>query len=85
MDFATADAAIPIPCSIGKKNKTIAAIILKNLRRYPNETLREKNSKKTCMNCKHYEYCDRANRCNGDCGRCDDTTCENNPNYEVNK
>lgn len=26
------------------------------------------NSKKTCMNCKHYGYCDRANRCNGDCG-----------------
>lgn len=23
------------------------------------------NSKKTCMNCKHYEYCDRANLCNG--------------------
>lgn len=37
------------------------------------------NSKKTCMNCKHYEYCDRANRCNGDCGHCDDATCENNP------
>ena len=46
----------------------------------------EKNSKKTCMNCKHYEYCDRANRCNGDCGHCDDTTCENNPKYkEKNK
>mgnify|MGYP001109422243 CR=1 FL=1 len=43
----------------------------------------EKNSKKTCMNCKHYEYCDRANRCNGDCGHCDDETCENNPNDEV--
>lgn len=45
----------------------------------------KQNSKKTCMNCKHYEYCDRANHCNGDCGRCDDTTCENNPNYKVNK
>ena len=42
MDFATADAAIQIPCSIGKKNKTIAANILKNLRRYPNETLQTK-------------------------------------------
>ncbi len=42
------------------------------------------------MNCKHYEYCDRANRCNGDCGHydddTDDDTCENNPNYkEKNK
>ena len=42
MDFATADAAIPIPCSIGKKNKTIAANILTNLRRYPNEILQTK-------------------------------------------
>ena len=42
----------------------------------------KQNSKKTCMNCKHYEYCDRANLCNGDCGHCDDDTCENNPNYK---
>ena len=41
------------------------------------------NSKKTCMSCKHYEYCDRANRCNGDCGHCDDATCENNPLYKL--
>lgn len=32
---------------------------------------------------KHYEYCDRANRCNGDCGHCDDATCENNPLYKL--
>lgn len=41
------------------------------------------NSKKICMNCKHYEYCDRANRCIGDCGHCDDATCENNPLYRL--
>lgn len=41
------------------------------------------NSKKICMNCKHYEYGDRANRCNGDCGHCDDATCENNPLYRL--
>ncbi len=46
----------------------------------------KQNSKKTCINCKHYEYCDRANRCDGDCGHCDDATCENNPKYkEKNK
>lgn len=41
MDHATADAAIPIRCSIGKKNKMIARDIL-NLRRYPNEILQTK-------------------------------------------
>ena len=25
----------------------------------------KKDSKKYCMACRHYEYCDRANRCNG--------------------
>ena len=37
------------------------------------------NSRKTCMNCKHYDYCDRACRCDGRCYVCDDATCENNP------
>ena len=43
----------------------------------------KKDSKKYCMACRHYEYCDRANRCNGDCERCDDNVCENKPEYEV--
>lgn len=43
----------------------------------------KKDSKKYCMACRHYEYCDRANRCNGDCCKCDDNGCENNPEYEV--
>jgi len=43
----------------------------------------KKDSKKYCMACRHYECCDRANRCNGDCERCDDNVCENNPEYEV--
>ena len=43
----------------------------------------KKDSKKYCMACRHYEYCDRANRCNGDCERCNDNVCENNPEYEV--
>ena len=43
----------------------------------------KKDSKKYCMACRHYEYCDRANRRNGDCERCDDNVCENNPEYEV--
>ena len=38
-----------------------------------------KDSKKYCMSCKHYDYCDRANRCNGNCHLCDDYECENNP------
>ena len=37
------------------------------------------NSKNTCMNCKHYEYCDRASRCDEKCYDCDDNGCENNP------
>ena len=40
------------------------------------------NSKNTCMNCKYYDYCDRASRCDGKCYDCDDNGCENNP---VNK
>lgn len=44
-----------------------------------------KDSKKYCMACRHYEYCDRANRYNGDCKNCDDTARENNPEYEVRK
>lgn len=45
----------------------------------------KKDSKKYCMSCKHYEYCDRANRCDGQYSKCDNTNCENNPNHEVNK
>lgn len=41
------------------------------------------DSKKYCMACRHYDYCDRANRCNGDCGNCDVTDCENNPLKEA--
>jgi hypothetical protein len=44
-----------------------------------------KDSKKHCMSCRHYDYCDRANRCNGDCHLCDDYDCENNPSYKKNK
>lgn len=44
-----------------------------------------KDSKKHCMACRHYAYCERANRCNGDCQHCDDKDCENNPEYEVRK
>lgn len=42
----------------------------------------QKNSKLTCSRCRHYDYCDRANRCDGKCHSCDITACENNPNYE---
>lgn len=40
------------------------------------------DSKKYCMACPHYDYCDRANRCDGNCHKCDDETCENNPLYQ---
>ena len=40
------------------------------------------NSKQTCMNCKHYEYCDKANRCDGRCYECDIIKCQNNPHYD---
>lgn len=42
----------------------------------------EKHSKKQCSECKHLDCCDRANVCDGNCGRCDITDCENNPNYK---
>lgn len=38
----------------------------------------EKHSKAICSECKYLDYCDRANVCDGDCGRCDITACENN-------
>lgn len=41
-----------------------------------------KCSKKLCAQCKYYDYCDRASRCDGKCYDCDDNGCENNP---VNK
>ena len=41
-----------------------------------------KRSKKLCAQCKYYDYCDRASRCDGKCYDCDDNGCENNP---VNK
>ena len=43
----------------------------------------EKHSKKICAYCKHYDYCARVNRCDGDCERCDDDFCENNPIYKL--
>lgn len=36
------------------------------------------NSKKFCMVCQHYDYCDKANRCDGNCFICDDYDCHNN-------
>ena len=42
----------------------------------------KKDSKKYCMNCEHYDYCDKANRCDGSCSACDDESCENNKNYK---
>lgn len=39
------------------------------------------NSKKYCMACEHYDYCDKANSCNGECHACDDYDCENNPKF----
>lgn len=41
------------------------------------------NSKKHCMACEHIDYCDKANRCNGDCHICDDYACENNSKYKM--
>ena len=40
------------------------------------------NSKLICSQCKHYDYCDRAKRCDGKCYSCDITDCENNPAYK---
>lgn len=43
----------------------------------------EKHSKKICSQCSHYDYCDRANRCDGRCYDCDNDGCENNPVYKL--
>lgn len=41
-----------------------------------------KDSKKYCMTCRHYAYCDIAKRCDGICDSCDVTKCENNPEHK---
>lgn len=40
----------------------------------------EKHSKQLCSKCKYLGYCDRASVCDGNCGQCDITECENNQN-----
>ncbi len=45
----------------------------------------EKHSKKLCAQCRHYDYCDRASRCDGQCDCCDDSECENNSKYKKTK
>lgn len=40
------------------------------------------NSKKLCIECKHFGYCDIAMRCDGKCHNCDITDCENNSSYD---
>lgn len=45
----------------------------------------EKHSKKLCAQCRHYDYCDRASRCDGQCDCCDDSECKNNSKYKKTK
>ena len=45
----------------------------------------EKHSKKLCAQCRHYDYCARASRCDGQCDCCDDSECENNSKYKKTK
>ena len=45
----------------------------------------ENHSKKLCAQCRHYDYCDRASRCDGQCDCCDDSECENNSKYKKTK
>jgi hypothetical protein len=41
---------------------------------------------KNCKVCEHKGYCDRVTpECTGECGKCPDRECENNPNYDVCK
>ena len=42
----------------------------------------KRDSKKHCMNCEHCDYCDHANKCDGNCHKCDDYDCENNPKFK---
>ena len=42
----------------------------------------EKHSKKICAYCKHYDYCDRANSCDGRCYVCGINKFENNTSYK---
>ena len=40
------------------------------------------DSKKYCSKCEHFDYCDIANKCDGNCHKCDDYDCENNTEYK---
>lgn len=40
------------------------------------------DSKRHCMECIHYDYCDKANCCDGNCFQCDYFNCPNNLNKE---
>ena len=42
----------------------------------------EKHGKKICAYCKHYDHCDRANRCDGRCYVCGINEFENNTSYK---
>lgn len=42
----------------------------------------EKHSKLICSECRHYDCCDIAKRCDGACYSCDITDCENNPEHK---
>lgn len=45
----------------------------------------KKRSKLLCSQCRYFDHCDIAKRCDGVCYECDITHCENNPAYKEKK
>lgn len=45
----------------------------------------KKHSKLLCSQCRYFDQCDIAKRCDGVCYKCDIADCENNPIYKEKK
>lgn len=45
----------------------------------------KKHSKLLCSECRHYDYCDIAKRCDGVCYKCDITDCQNHKKQKTIK
>lgn len=45
----------------------------------------KKHSKLLCSQCRYFDQCDIAKRCDGICYKCDIADCENNPIYKERK
>ena len=73
------------------KNNTLYEIFVLNVRRKKRDKKRNTELRKVLQSLMQQEpfplptaiEIETLNRCNGDCGHCDDATCENNPLYKL--